>query len=74
MTDIKRVEEWSGLGRSVNIIDCEKCCEEVELPYFTNECDCGALYNPFGQSLKPVEEWDESYDDEEWLWSYDDEY
>ena len=37
---------------------CENCGEEIPLGSFTNECDCGALYNNFGQRLADPEEWD----------------
>lgn len=37
---------------------CEDCGKEVYLMNpLTNECDCGALYNAFGQKLLPREEW-----------------
>lgn len=42
------------------IIRCS-CGEELEVPSFTNECDCGALYNSFGQSLAPRDQWEEEY-------------
>ncbi len=36
------------------------CGERVYLGSFTNECcGCGRLYNPFGQELAPVREWDD---------------
>ena len=35
------------------------CGEKVYLGGFTNECcECGKLYNGFGQELAPIEEWD----------------
>lgn len=37
---------------------CDKCgCEVVLNDPLTNECACGALYNAFGQSLAPRDEW-----------------
>lgn len=42
-------------------IDCD-CGTRVYLDENTNECEgCGQLYNRFGQSLKPREEWEEDY-------------
>ena len=38
---------------------CDRCGEEVPLHSFTNECDCGELYNSFGQQLAPREQWGE---------------
>lgn len=36
------------------------CCEqELVLSSHTNQCaSCGTLYNGFGQTLAPIEEWD----------------
>lgn len=44
---------------------CDNCGSEVELYSFTNECECGCLYNMFGQALRPQEEWGWCGDDEE---------
>lgn len=41
------------------IIECEDCGKDVYLTDNTNECECGALYNGFGQRLSDPEEWDE---------------
>lgn len=37
---------------------CE-CGKIVYLQEFTNECECGKLYNSFGQELAAPDEWDE---------------
>jgi hypothetical protein len=48
------------------LIEC--CCgNELEVPHFTNECECcGALYNSWAQQLRAQQEWedDDSYDPE----------
>lgn len=37
---------------------CDACGEEVSLmDSLTNECDCGCLYNAFGQRLLSREQW-----------------
>lgn len=42
-------------------ITCE-CGTTVYLDSNTNECEgCGQLWNGFGQSLKPRNEWEEDY-------------
>lgn len=42
-------------------IDCD-CGTRVYLDENTNECEgCGRLWNRFGQSLKPRNEWEEEY-------------
>lgn len=41
------------------IIECEDCGKDVYLTDNTNECECGALYNGFGERLSDPEEWDE---------------
>ena len=41
------------------IIECEDCGKDVYLTDNTNECECGALYNGFGQRLADPDEWDE---------------
>lgn len=46
-----------GYLRSMRYIICEDCGERIYLGAFTNECDCGAMYNPFGQRLAPVSQW-----------------
>ena len=38
-------------------ITCD-CGEQLDINHFTNECECGKLYNNFGQELAPVNEWD----------------
>lgn len=38
---------------------CEGCGERVYLRSNTNECQCGAYYNGFGQRLADPREWDE---------------
>lgn len=38
---------------------CEECGEKVYTRNFTNECECGALYNHSGQRLADPREWDE---------------
>ena len=35
------------------------CGEHMYLYSFTNECECGRLYNNCGQELAAVEQWDE---------------
>lgn len=40
-------------------ITCENCGKDVYLTSNTNECECGVLYNGFGQQLRDPEEWDE---------------
>lgn len=37
------------------------CGSKVSLGDFTNECECGSLYNWAGQSLAPRDQWEESY-------------
>ena len=45
-----------------DFIDCPNCGNRVYLRDNTNECeDCGALYNAFGQRLRPMDEWEENY-------------
>jgi len=40
-------------------IVCEDCGKEMVLDDpLTNECECGTLYNGFGQRLAPRAEWD----------------
>lgn len=41
------------------IVECENCGKDVYLIDNTNECECGALYNGFGQRLSDPDEWDE---------------
>ena len=41
------------------IIECEDCGKDVYLTDNTNECECGALYNGFGERLADPDEWDE---------------
>ena len=49
---------WAGRGQRSLV--CEDCGKEVHLwDSMTNECECGALYNGFGQRLAPREEWAE---------------
>lgn len=43
---------------SPNFIICDVCGEGIITPDFTNECDCGTLYNFAGQMLKPRDEWE----------------
>lgn len=41
---------------------CNGCDKEVALHGMTNECECGLLYNLFGQQLRklsPTEYWEE---------------
>jgi hypothetical protein len=41
------------------LIECS-CGNEVEVPDFTNECECcHALWNSWGQGLRPQSEWEE---------------
>jgi len=40
-----------------NAIGLCDCGREVELYSFTNECECGRLYNLFGQHLAPRNQW-----------------
>ena len=35
------------------------CGAELEIPNFTNTCECGADYNSSGQRLAPREQWGE---------------
>jgi len=37
---------------------CE-CGRVVELPDFTNVCECGRMFNSSGQELAPLEQWGE---------------
>lgn len=46
--------EWM---RHFSFITCPHCGERVYVDHFTNFCDCGAMYNAFGQELAPVEQW-----------------
>jgi hypothetical protein len=50
--------------KNPKVIEC--CGEKLELTdSLTNECDeCGRLYNAFGQSLRPPEEWEETWDED----------
>ena len=41
------------------MIKCENCGKDVYLTNHTNECECGAFYNGFGQRLSDPDEWDE---------------
>ncbi len=49
--------------RHSNIGKCG-CGREISLDNFTNECECGALYNWCGQELRPRNEWEEDMYDE----------
>lgn len=41
-------------------ITCD-CGETLYVDNFTNECECGRLYNAFGQELADPSEWQEDY-------------
>lgn len=44
------------------IINCASCGKEITLfDGFENECECGELYNGFGQHLLPRDEWEKDY-------------
>jgi hypothetical protein len=53
-------KDGEGCGRIVTpaLWKCD-CGEELELPDFTNTCECGADYNSAGQRLAPREQWGE---------------
>jgi hypothetical protein len=40
-------------------------CKKVVTLYdaLTNQCECGQLYNGFGQKLRPKDEWEEQWED-----------
>ena len=38
-------------------ITCD-CGETISIDNFTNECNCGALYNSFGQRLSDPSDWE----------------
>lgn len=38
---------------------CDACGRHVHLSHSDNDCDCGAIYNLFGQRLAPREQWGE---------------
>lgn len=52
---------------NIKVVTCERCGSQVWCPNFTNECQCGTLYNSFGQMLAPYEDWTD-----EWLDALDD--
>jgi hypothetical protein len=56
---------YGGRMKNPKTIKCH-CGSEVELTdALTNECDgCGQLYNGGGQQLRPVEEWEENWDED----------
>lgn len=39
------------------VICCEHCGHHLEIPDFTNTCECGADYNGWGQRLAAREQW-----------------
>lgn len=39
------------------VVSCE-CGEEVICQAFTNICECGRMFNRFGQELAPINEWE----------------
>ena len=66
--------EWQENEENQNCYECPKCgsmavyrsrfitchCgKDVYCDSFTNECECGALYNAFGERLASPEQWDE---------------
>ena len=66
--------EWSEDQENENCYECPKChsenvcrsrfieCHCGEMVYckgYTNECECGALYNAFGQMLASPDQWDD---------------
>jgi len=36
------------------------CGRQIELAHFTNDCECGLLYNSCGQQLAPRHMWEEN--------------
>lgn len=51
---VSRIESMT-----VNAIGaCDDCEASVELDGATNVCQCGELYNLFGQHLAPMSQWD----------------
>lgn len=54
------MERWAN-GQTVTFVDCD-CGHRVYCTDFTNTCDCGVEYNPFGQKLAPREQWMEDWD------------
>lgn len=45
----------------IPVVECA-CGEEVECVADVNQCPCGALYNAWGQGLRPESEWREDYE------------
>lgn len=52
------VAEYRNRYREPMVIKCY-CGQELEVPEFTNKCDCGRFYNSFGQELCHPSNWGE---------------
>jgi len=50
-------DEWQYWQDAIGKCECGR--EVVLYNQFYNSCDCGALYNNFGQRLAPIEQWGE---------------
>ena len=58
-------EEWEASGLVVYREGTCDCGEEMALYDDINECErCGQLWNGFGQRLRPMDEWEEPWDDD----------
>lgn len=62
---IRNLAESYGIDVTQNgstFIVCNVCGEGMITPDFTNECECGTLYNFAGQQLRDYDEWLEDWD------------
>lgn len=47
---------------------CKQCKSVMEYNYHYQcyQCNCGKVYNAFGQELAPVDNWADEYDNEDY--------
>lgn len=79
----KARQDWVKNGEVVMVVThnrygiCPRCGRRVYFggsgwaPY---ECDCGQMYNAFGQMLRPPDDWDDDWYDRDVVGWYDDLY
>lgn len=65
---IQRGQKFDDQGNEVRtdtIVECN-CGKKHHIAFAGGDsaCECGQLFNTFGQELRPQEQWEENYEDD----------